>query len=212
MSIATELTRIATAKTAIKEAINAKGGSLTNETLDAYPAAIGALPSGGSDFYKCASVQQGDVTTWSGYKAVWDENIIEVSGAGNSELNGTYTMPAPATGGARVFELTGNSMNTISYDPGGFWALEIGGANIYVAFELTNPDATIEEICSAGWTLSAGMSPVPTFTKRAGWTFASELTTDLPVAAFWPTAGQIYTEDASMRVGNATVATDMDVM
>ena len=45
MSISTELTRIKNAKSALKTAINAKGGTLTNEKLEAYAAAVGALSS-----------------------------------------------------------------------------------------------------------------------------------------------------------------------
>lgn len=49
MSISTELTRIKNAKSALKTAINAKGGTLTNEKLEAYAAAVGAL-SGETEF------------------------------------------------------------------------------------------------------------------------------------------------------------------
>lgn len=47
MSIASELARIKEAKSAIKEAINGKGGTLTDELLDKYAEAIVKLPSGG---------------------------------------------------------------------------------------------------------------------------------------------------------------------
>ena len=47
MSISTEITRIKNAKTALKEAINARGGTLTTELLDAYANAVISLPSGG---------------------------------------------------------------------------------------------------------------------------------------------------------------------
>ena len=49
MSIATEIERIKTAKTAMRDAINAKGGNLTaSQRLDEYAAEVTALPSGGS--------------------------------------------------------------------------------------------------------------------------------------------------------------------
>lgn len=60
MSIATQLQRIKDAKEALKVAINAKGGTLTDETLDAYAEAVTLLPSGGgggsSDGYVAVEV------------------------------------------------------------------------------------------------------------------------------------------------------------
>lgn len=48
-TIAEELTRIQTAKTALRTALVAKGATLAdNATLDTFPAAVEALPSGGS--------------------------------------------------------------------------------------------------------------------------------------------------------------------
>jgi hypothetical protein len=49
MSIASELERIRTAKQAIKDAVNAKGGTLTDELIDKYAEAITELSSGGMD-------------------------------------------------------------------------------------------------------------------------------------------------------------------
>ena len=46
MSIASEITRLQTAKANIKTAINNKGGSLTTETISSYATAINNLPSG----------------------------------------------------------------------------------------------------------------------------------------------------------------------
>ena len=46
MSIASEITRLQTAKANIKTAINTKGGSLTTETISSYATAINNLPSG----------------------------------------------------------------------------------------------------------------------------------------------------------------------
>ena len=61
MSISTELTRIKNAKSALKTAINAKGGTLTNEKLEAYAAAVGAL-SGETEFdYQINVYQYGRV-------------------------------------------------------------------------------------------------------------------------------------------------------
>lgn len=57
MSIATELQRIKLAKEALKQAINAKGGTLTDEKLDAYAEAVSGLSTGGfSDAYVAVEV------------------------------------------------------------------------------------------------------------------------------------------------------------
>ena len=45
MSIASEITRLQTAKANIKTAINNKGGSLTTETISSYATAINSLPA-----------------------------------------------------------------------------------------------------------------------------------------------------------------------
>jgi hypothetical protein len=81
MSIASNLNRIKSAKSAIKEAIIAKGGTLTDEHLDMYADAIVNLPSGGggAEFYKCASVDTGE-----------GESYIQVSGAGTPMFDGKY--------------------------------------------------------------------------------------------------------------------------
>lgn len=47
MSIATEITRLQNAKAALKTAINAKGRSITDETLDEYAAEVDLIEAGG---------------------------------------------------------------------------------------------------------------------------------------------------------------------
>ena len=81
MGIATEIERIKSAKAAIKDAINAKGGTLTDELLDQYASAIAALPSGGGgmEFYKCAAVY-----------GPRDVTCFVISGCPNAAVNGTY--------------------------------------------------------------------------------------------------------------------------
>lgn len=94
MSIATEIERIKSAKAAIKDAINAKGGTLTDELLGAYADAVASLPSGGGgmDFYKCAAVY--------GPREV---ACFVISGCPNTAVNGTY-LPTEFT----VEDLEGN--------------------------------------------------------------------------------------------------------
>ena len=58
MSIATEKQRIKQAKEALKQAINAKGGTLTDEKLDAYADAVSGLSTGGgSEVYVAIEVE-----------------------------------------------------------------------------------------------------------------------------------------------------------
>jgi hypothetical protein len=45
MSIATEIARLQQAKADLKASINAKGGTITNETIDEYASKVSALPS-----------------------------------------------------------------------------------------------------------------------------------------------------------------------
>jgi hypothetical protein len=45
MSIASEITRLQQAKADLKASINAKGGTITNETIDEYASKVSALPS-----------------------------------------------------------------------------------------------------------------------------------------------------------------------
>lgn len=47
MSIQSEITRLAAAKSDLKTAINAKGGALANESISAYAAAVNGLQTGG---------------------------------------------------------------------------------------------------------------------------------------------------------------------
>lgn len=50
MSIASEITRLQTAKAGLKTAIEAKGVTvLSSTTIDGYPALVSAIPSGGAD-------------------------------------------------------------------------------------------------------------------------------------------------------------------
>jgi hypothetical protein len=45
MSIATEIARLQQAKADLKASINAKGGNITDETIDEYASKVSALPS-----------------------------------------------------------------------------------------------------------------------------------------------------------------------
>lgn len=94
MTIASEITRISNAKSALKTAINNKGGTLTSETLSSYAAAVDALATGGgsADIYKCASVDT-SAKTWTGYKAVLTSGIYSFSSSVTTGLQFTVELP-----------------------------------------------------------------------------------------------------------------------
>lgn len=97
MSIQTEITRLESAKEALKTAINSKGGSLTSETLDSYAEAINALPS--SSEYATKEEAQGYVDlhnqSISAHADLLSSKMNVVSGAKNGNLaqfNGNGTL------------------------------------------------------------------------------------------------------------------------
>lgn len=67
MSIQTEITRIQTAKEDLKTAINAKGGSLADETLDHYAQAVTALPEAGTDTSDATAPAEGILKGYTAY-------------------------------------------------------------------------------------------------------------------------------------------------
>ena len=84
MSIATELDRIKAAKSAIKSAINAKGGTLTDEQLDQYASAIASLPSGSSIDLTGVNVTADGLL----------EGVVAVNGAGQKVTGNIKTVLA----------------------------------------------------------------------------------------------------------------------
>lgn len=98
-SLDTVLVALDGARDALVTAINAKGGSLAdNATLYQCAETVGSLSGGTSaEYYKCASVDT-SAKTWSGYKAVQQENggytFEETVTTGL-----TYTSVTPVVGG-----------------------------------------------------------------------------------------------------------------
>ena len=100
---------------------------------------------------------------------------IEVSGAGSTDLNGIYYMKdTSATGGSRVFTLNDGYAeiffdNTTQLTNIIGWMISKPGS-VMAAYEAAgNADMSVEEICSATWSVSyGGTSPVPTLTYNSG--------------------------------------------
>ena len=114
MSIATELTLLANSKQAIKNSINAKGGSITDSTPFAdYSTAIDNLPSGGSGNPLLTSIDVSDFTGTTFNQAtsyITDVTIPSgVTSIGNNALNNfsrltSVTIPSSVTSiGMSVF-------------------------------------------------------------------------------------------------------------
>ena len=75
MGINTDLTRIKNAKSALKTAINAKGGTITDGKLDTYALQVDGLPSGGgplpSDWPDIHAIVESDVQSGYSYKYIY---------------------------------------------------------------------------------------------------------------------------------------------
>lgn len=100
---------------------------------------------------------------------------IEVSGAGSTDLNGKYYMKdANATGGSRAFALEDGSAeiffdNTTHLTDIIGWMISKPGSGMAAYVASGNADMSVEEICSASWSVSyGGTAPAPTLTYNSG--------------------------------------------
>jgi hypothetical protein len=223
MSIASSLNRIKSAKSAIKEAINAKGGTLTDEHLDMYADAIVNLPSGGggAEFFKCAAV-------YGPYKVT----RIRVSGAGTTAVNGDYELTELKSGSnEEVWKLIGGNyylykINGYNFGIDSDYTKEPYQALYYAEIHSENPDPT-----SGSWYTGynysedkpTGTEPVPSVTKfqvtmdenvpktwdgykavltDGVYSFEETLTTGLSYGgAFVPQIGYCYNSDCTIKAG-----------
>lgn len=99
MSIASEISRLQTAKAGLKTAIEAKGVTVPSATtLDGYPALVGAIPSGGSsiieDYANAIIFQNADFTS---------DGIDEITITSN--YSGTFVMTNMFSG-AKIKKVT----------------------------------------------------------------------------------------------------------
>ena len=98
MSIAEELNRIQNAKSALKEAINAKGGTLGTETLEHYAQAVYCLKTEGTavtsspEFFKCAAVK--GATSYNAVQiTLGDEGTFPITRSPDLDYPYSYTTP-----------------------------------------------------------------------------------------------------------------------
>ena len=209
------LTSMDGARDALVTAINAKGGSLSQDsTLYQCADAVGSLSGGTSaEYYKCASVDTGGTIT--------DGKTIVVVDPVWDLWSGTYTLvDESATGDARVWKdaATGFVLKKYDYDGlrWGFWQNDtINYAGYLQDGVHENPwDATLyvnDEYGESGdFTLTPSTTTVPgntwsgykaVFDSTAGtWSFASNVTNGLAYTSVTPVVGGIYSADALVIV------------
>ena len=86
-------------------------------------------------------------------------NII-VSGAGSSEVNGTYVDTGELSGNRPVYENNANSDIAIGWDNA--WLIM---SSTYVIYYYSDDDVATPDLCTT-WEVNGGESPVPTVTKE----------------------------------------------
>lgn len=209
------LTSMDGARDALVTAINAKGGSLAQDsTLYQCADAVGSLSGGTSaEYYKCASVDTGGT--------VLDESTLIASGFGTRygfEVDGTYTLRS-GSGTDRVY-VKGSII--LSYNTGSscweFTApdfepdpLALTSASCETPWDATSwitvagsplSGATVSrsETTTSGSTWS-GYKAV--FDSGTGtWSFESDVTEGLTYTSVTPVVGVIYTIDALVTVAS----------
>ena len=203
-------------------------------TVDAQMFATGKptpdYPSSGGvsmEFYECASVTNGDTTTWSGYKMEWREgssspavSAIRISGTTNGVADGDYVSDPALTGADRKFINTSNANAFIVWD--GDWSLSLNGTN-RVACTNTDgsgdlPTGSIEYICSVGFrvmlwgngvigstadAVSAEAVTIGGGGSPSGWYKTDTLAEGLEVKGYYPVVGRIYNADTTIEVKKA---------
>jgi len=86
-------------------------------------------------------------------------NII-VSGAGSTEVNGTY-VESGEEGGKQLYANNANSDIVIGWDSSGVWA--IGTSDYVTAYYYSSDDVATPDLCTT-WEVYEGEPPVPTVT------------------------------------------------
>ena len=87
-------------------------------------------------------------------------NII-VSGAGSSEVNGTYVDTGQLSEGRPVYANNANSDIVIEWDDAWF----IWNVSTFVIYYFSDDDVATPDLCTT-WEVADGESPVPTVTKE----------------------------------------------
>ena len=87
-------------------------------------------------------------------------NII-VSGAGSSEVNGTYVDTGQLSEGRPVYANNANSDIVIEWDDAWF----IWNVSTFVIYYFSDDDVATPDLCTT-WEVADGEPPVPTVTKE----------------------------------------------
>ena len=87
-------------------------------------------------------------------------NII-VSGAGSSEVNGTYVDTGQLSEGRPVYANNANSDIAIGWNSGAWWIMNF---STYVIYYFSEDDVATPDLCTT-WEVYDGEPPVPTVTK-----------------------------------------------
>ena len=89
-------------------------------------------------------------------------NII-VSGAGSSEVNGTYVDTGELSGDRPAYANNANSDIVIVWDSSGAWL--IMNLSTQIIYYLSEDDVATPDLCTT-WEVYEGEPPVPTVTKE----------------------------------------------
>lgn len=223
------LTSMDGARDALVTAINAKGGSLAdNTTLYQCAETVGSLSGGTSaEYYKCASVDTGGTVT--------DGKTLTVSGAmWGSYYNGTYTLQnESATGYERVWIHSGGryalkyytGISYIGNTNGGWGFFDLTYPNMdpdYLCeYDDANPwEHTLYQNAENGEEDNINIVPSTTavpgntwsgykavFDSTAGtWRFESDVTAGLTYTGLTPVVNKIYTADTTIQLAYIKLA------
>lgn len=213
MSIAAELNRIQNAKSALKEAINAKGGTLGTETLEHYAQAVYCLKTEGTavisspDFFKCAAVK--GATSYNAIQMADGSGAFPITRDPEGDYTYSYTTPE---------HMSGTYLEATAY---GYTYTTEGGGVVQCVMDTDDPkygdyiysngtnirgdDWKFDGVGSIGVYTTAYIPPEWSGYKAVltdgVYTFEEAVTEGLPFGnGFTPKVGKIYNGDATVRV------------
>jgi len=174
MSISTEITRIQSAKSSLKAAINAKGGALTNELLGSYAAAVTALPSGtdisdttaaagdvrsGKAFYAANGTKTNGTLSITASKILKGQSIGGVSGTATQDANASAAdIASGKTAYVNGAKLTGTSSAKNVYKCS---SVNLDTRTWIGKLVTTDPVTGVDSVAVNTTALSWSLAPVP---------------------------------------------------